>query len=326
VLIGVAITAGVAAITSSSEIFLLTSIAGAMLVVLMRVSVLAYRNSLSRQLLDSHDELGKEISTLARHVLLESGSKEDYKSASDPAQVGKYDGAVSASNVRLFLLLGVALLGICISLIALFWQPRGPKYDQPKPDQIVVGYKAAILALRGDAEARNPGWELEVRSKGLELGNLIDMVDERRLYPARRIIQHEYGGWAFLMVASTFDNVEPLVDKNRNQALYANKAIRDFDAALERMRDVIREFKAGVPGAAATYEWMTGSSEDLNRVHYLKAMALAMLARSGAGDPSTVKAELAKIEPQYLMQYPPEANSSLAWALGKVEPGRLRTQ
>jgi hypothetical protein len=69
----------------------------------------------------------------------------------------------------------------------------------------------------------------------------------------------------------------------------------------------------------ATYNWMTGPSEDLNRTHYLKAMALAVMARAGGGGVGAVKAELAQIEPQYLLQYPTEINPDLAWAKRRMD-------
>lgn len=185
------------------------------------------------------------------------------------------------------------------------------------PNERVLYYKAQILGLRGDIEARsNNTLDTVLRERGLQLADLIGKIDEGQLKPAIKIIQHEYRGWAFLTGVSSFDKTLPENITAASRIDYATKAVAEFDLALDLMADITRDYRASVPAAIPIYEWMTGTSEDLNRTHYLKAVALAVIARAGGGPPQAAIAELSAIKPPtYLVTYPAEHNPDLAWAL-----------
>jgi hypothetical protein len=191
----------------------------------------------------------------------------------------------------------------------------------PDPNQRVLDYKAKILSLRGDIEAKSRTTGMNLRQQALQLADLIGMLDEGQLRPAVKIIQHEYRGWAFLMGVSTFAETPPEYISAANRIGYATKAIREFDLALDRMADITRD-KASAPAAIPIYLWMTGPSEDLNRTHYLKAVALAVVARAGGGTPQAAIAELSAIKPAYLVTFPAKNNPDLAWALSQSASNR----
>jgi hypothetical protein len=176
--------------------------------------------------------------------------------------------------------------------------------------------KKEILDLRTTAEVKDPGWKSIIQQKGPQLADLLDAIDDRYLDPARIILKHEYRGWAFLMIADTYWEVP---EKSAAQAEYAERAIRAFAMALGQMDQVTREYRAGNAAATDVYRWMTGPSQDRNRTHYLKAMALADAARTGAPHRTAASAvrELQTIEPAYLTMFPPESHPALAWAIKK---------
>lgn len=185
----------------------------------------------------------------------------------------------------------------------------------PDPNERVLFYKAQILILRGNIEARRSTQDTVLRQRALQLADLIGEIDENQLKPAIKIIQHEYRGWAYLMGVSTYGETPPEYITAANRIAYATKAVAEFDLALDLMADITREYRAGVSAAITIYEWMTGSSEDLNRTHYLKAVALAVIARAGGGPPQKAITALNKIEsPTYLVNFPAESNPDLAWA------------
>jgi len=193
----------------------------------------------------------------------------------------------------------------------------------PTPDlnERVLDYKAKILSLRGDIEANGRTTEATLRLRALQLADLIGMIEETQLRPAVKIIQHEYRGWAFLMGVSTFAETPPEYMPAAQRIAYAKKAVTEFDLALDRMADITRDYKANTPAAIPIYEWMTGPSEDLNRTHFLKAIALAVIARAGGGTPQAAIAELSAIEPEYLKSSPVK-NPDLAWALSQAASKR----
>lgn len=185
----------------------------------------------------------------------------------------------------------------------------------PDPNERVLFYKAQILILRGNIEARPGTQDTVFRQRALHLADLIGEIDEDQLKPAIKIIQHEYRGWAYLMGVSTYGKTPPDITSAKRSA-YATKAIAEFDLALDLMADITREYKAGVPAAISIYDWMTGPSEDLSRTYYLKAIALAVIARAGGVPPQKAIAALDKIEsPTYLVNFPADQNPDLAWAL-----------
>lgn len=187
----------------------------------------------------------------------------------------------------------------------------------PEPNDRVLYYKGQILGLRGDIEAKYPTLEVDLRKRGLQLADQIGEIEESQLRPASKIIQHEYRGWAFLMGVSTFAATPPEYIPAAIRIDYAKKAVAELDLALARMADITREAKANVRTAIIIYDWMTGPSEDLNRTHYLKAVALAVIARAGGGSPQAALDELKAIQPTYLMTFSAESNPDLAWALGR---------
>ena len=183
-------------------------------------------------------------------------------------------------------------------------------------EERVIEYKSEITSLRAEAEADDPGsWSL-VRQEGRRLAYLINSVSSADLSTARRIIQHEYGGWALLMVARAFERgSEPERERKKQEIAYATQAIEEFDVALSIMGDVARSTLDNKDSATIN-DWITGESEDLNRTHYLKAIALATAAHAGGSSTSeTVREELAQIRPEYLKRYPPEKNPALSWTL-----------
>jgi hypothetical protein len=185
------------------------------------------------------------------------------------------------------------------------------------PDKTVITYKEEILELRGNIEhdivVGIPGWELEARERAIHLANLLGKIDENKLHTAKKVIQHEYRGWALLIAADTF-GAKPQI--NKQQADDAMGAIEEFDKALDRMADITRAYQAGKPEATELYIWITGPSDDLNRTHYLKAAALAVVALAG-GERTKADArhELTAINPAFFEKQPAANHPALAWAL-----------
>jgi hypothetical protein len=183
-------------------------------------------------------------------------------------------------------------------------------------DRLMIDYMLQVESLRGDFEGRNPGWSMHVRLEGLRLASLIGDVNSDALRPARKIIQHEYRGWALLIVARTFGAETEERDAMQYRVEYATQAIVEFDASLAMMRQIELRFREGWREVEELYEWMTGESADINRTHYLKAVALAVIARAGGRySKADVQRELALISPTYLISYPPDNNPDLKWAL-----------
>jgi hypothetical protein len=189
-----------------------------------------------------------------------------------------------------------------------------PKTDA---DQLVDTYASDIGTLRGTAEARNPDWQSRVREEGLMLAKSIGEIDEERLTVARKVARREYKAWALLMVASTYVGSGRGED-GRNRLDYAAEALQDLDQALTMMHLITLDHQRGDECAAKVYRWMTGHSADLQRTHYLKAVALAVTAQAGGGhtkdDVQRELKELDKLDPEYLKRYPAETNPDLAWA------------
>lgn len=229
---------------------------------------------------------------------------------------------------RWHLILGLLIAGVfvfCITVVAFIPSPRAQEIQgqhRTTADDLVIEYMREVENLRGEFEAKNHGWQLHVRQEGKRLADLIDQVSKDELHTARKIIQPEYKGWALLLVARTFGEPTEHEEEAKGQRIqYAKQAVHEFDSALGMMEEVALRFRYGDKDAAALYEWMTGESADLERSHYLKAVALAVMARNG--DPNTkvkdVHDELTRVSSDFLRTYPPEDNPDLEWALVQVK-------
>jgi hypothetical protein len=213
------------------------------------------------------------------------------------------------------MLLAVVVALSCVAMAFLYQRP--PAESELTSDQSVTDYMRQILSLRGDFEAKNPGWSWHVRSEGQRLASLIGSFEPDRLRPARKVIQREYKGWALLLVARTFGEEAQERDAKQHRIEYAGQAVEEFDAALSMMNDIEMRYQTGKggPDTVKLYEWMTGESADVSRTHFLKAVALAVIARAGGRyTKEDVLNELAVIPPTYLLSYPPEHNPDLYWA------------
>lgn len=240
------------------------------------------------------------------------------------------------NSIRLFALLGVG--GFLASLGMLVHNPRKAEPTSPSSQSApsapaksesgsgttqgstamnatdsVVYYKKQILDLRSKVETRDPGWELDVRPAGVQWADLMGRIDDRQLHSAKIILKHEYRGWALLMVADTFGARHQSDD---TQAGYAEQAIQEFELALRKMAQVSQDASVGNSEANDVYKWMTGASADLNRTHYLKAAALAVVVCSGGHrTKAEVESELGKVEPEYRSSYSPRHHPALACVL-----------
>jgi hypothetical protein len=262
------------------------------------------------------------LSPEARATMLDSDlSRYKIKLTNLPADQ-KYDLVRREMRLKFQRQLGLSGLSAAVFLVSLAMlafapHPKSSGRQVTPADKRVVGYMQEIEILRGDFEAQNKDWQSLVRQQGMRLADLIGQIDEHQLNPSRKIVQHEYKGWALLMVARTF--TEPGEEQRKKQVDYANRAIGEFDLALSSMEDeVIRRFKTGDEDAAKDYEWITTEGEDLYRTQYLKAVGIAVVAR--AGGPRTkeeVDATLAKISPAYLEEHPASNNPDLRWVLSR---------
>ena len=201
----------------------------------------------------------------------------------------------------------------------------------PDPNERVLYYKTQIVILRGNIEGfhntlmdakkntlkTDPVLQDNIlRQRARELANLIGEIAEDQLRPAIKIIKHEYGGWAYLMAGSSYGEAPPKFLSAEVRIDYATKAVAQFNLALDRMDDIKSKSEAGDPEAIPINKWMTGDSQDVNRTHYLKAIALAVLARAGGGAPQAAIVELNEfVAHDYLNEFPAAANPDLAWAL-----------
>lgn len=233
-----------------------------------------------------------------------------------------------AKNLRFLALLGSAVFLISLVILAVVGWNSGPVIPEPVPDTTkpvpdsdpnarVLYYKGQILALRGDIEAKNQDLERDLRSRGLQLADLIGDIEEDGLKPAVKIIKHEYGGWALVMGVSTFSDAPPEYLSAESRSRYARRAADEFNQAIHLMKKVADDYADGVPAAIALYEWMTGPSGDWNRTRYLKAIALAVTSRADQSDPRAAIEVLKEIEPLYLAKNPADSNPDLAWALSQ---------
>lgn len=211
---------------------------------------------------------------------------------------------------------GGFIAGICMVFVLLIYLRQSGSVNHG--DQSIADLVVKVQLLRGDFEAHNPGWSFVLRDRGLELASLMAAVDPQKLRPGIRIVQREYRGWALLIVARTFGAEAPEDGAQVRRIQYATQALRDLDIGLTLMQGVERSFKTGSADkdTLALYKWMHGPSDDVERSQYLKAVALAVIAK--AGGPyfkADVKRELAALSSAYLAKYPPKDNPDLKWAL-----------
>jgi hypothetical protein len=189
------------------------------------------------------------------------------------------------------------------------------------PDAVVLGYMKDIGTLRGTVEAGYPGWSATARQEGIKLADRIGSIREDQLKLGMRIAQHEYKGWALLIVAYSFiESTEPEGANRNRQIDYAGKAIEEFDLALKRMDEVTNRFRNGDKSVADVYRWMMGMttppSYDFECTRYLRVIAVAVIAHAGGAHTlAAVKKEWEKLDPAYRVKYPPAKNPYLAWAI-----------
>ncbi|MBV8203065.1 MAG: hypothetical protein JOZ15_20815, partial [Acidobacteria bacterium] len=148
-------------------------------------------------------------------------------------------------------------------------------------------------------------------------------VEPEKLRPARKIIQREYRGWALLLVARSFGAEGDELDAAQERIAYAKQAVDEFDAGLNLMGNIMNRYGRGEGGQEmeGLYRWLTKESFDIERSKYLKAVAIAVIARAGGHRTrADVRAELAGISPAYLLSYPPDDNPDLKWARHSEEP------
>lgn len=219
----------------------------------------------------------------------------------------------------LAILAAVVLMAALVSLVfVLVHSPVSKTVVEPPapdPNDRVRYLKAQIMDLRGNIEAKSRFPETDLRQRGLQLADLIGDIDEDKLTLAARIIKHEYRGWALVMGVSTFAEKPPEYIGAEARVDHAQQAVDEFNEALRLMAKVTSDYRANDPTATDLYEWITGNSADLDRTHYLKAVALAVIARADDGNPRSALKELAEIRPTYLATFPAKNNPDLAWVL-----------
>jgi hypothetical protein len=195
-----------------------------------------------------------------------------------------------------------------------------PVLRQASADDRVKEYVQRFFILDSIFEAHDPGWPERVRREGTKLADLLGRENPSELRTARKILQPEYRGWALLMVARSFVEKElPQEERKRQRIEFATRAIQEFDKAIDVMANVVYRTKqySDDKDAIEVYNWMMGMtdppSDDFKRIHYLKAISIAVIARAGGNrSKQDVRDEL-KIIPDYLIDHP--NNPDLNWAL-----------
>jgi hypothetical protein len=147
----------------------------------------------------------------------------------------------------------------------------------------------------------------------------MDHVSDEQLNPSRQIIKDEYGGWALLLVARTYPGSKP--EHRLERIRYAKEALERFDRAIQKMKDIERNYAQGKKFADEDYNWvMTNPDGPWNLTHYLKAMALAVIAEAG-GDTTKeqIREALSKVSDEFKEQYPPRNVPELRLALESAD-------
>lgn len=242
--------------------------------------------------------------------------------------------ALQLYTSRFLAVLGTAGFVVCFTLVVLrssatpLPPPQPSPAPQPSPsstrtadDFLVIDYKHQIMDLRGNVEMEDPKngrgtWKDQ--QEGIRLANLMLAVSDKHLHPTRSIMQHEYAGFAFLIVANTFTEPSQSEGRRSNRLRYATAAVGEFNLALNKMQEIIDAFQAGNADAAELYTWITQASEDFDRTHYLKALAMAAIAvENGGYGGQDVKQELKLVKSTFLEDNHAANNSDLAAALAK---------
>lgn len=182
---------------------------------------------------------------------------------------------------------------------------------EPPGNQQVIESKRKVVELRGDFEAldTNPQTRNEIIATGVRLADLLAGASDATLDAKRTIIKYEYAGWAYLIAGRATQ------DPDRRAAL-VKKAARMLETALDKMKDVEVQYRAGKPEAVALYEFLVGDSADFSRTRWLLATSYAIQARQFRyRDPADAMALLKEIDEAFLSRYPPGSEPDLAWVV-----------
>jgi hypothetical protein len=217
---------------------------------------------------------------------------------------------------------GVFLLALAIVSFAPSRTLRPAPLPRQNPaDEHVDDCVRKFYIMDSIFEARDPGWPEQVRREGERLADLLDRENRNELRTTRKILQAEYRGWALSMVARSFvEEKIPEAEKKRSRIEFATIAVQEFDRAIEIMGDVTyRKRQPGDRDAIDAYNWMMGltdpPSDDFKRIHYLKAVSIAVIAQAGGScTKQDVRNELKNIPAEYYLIDHPN-NPDLNWAL-----------
>lgn len=182
---------------------------------------------------------------------------------------------------------------------------------EPPGNKQVIELKRKVVELRGDFEAldTNPQTSNEVIATGVMLANMLEGASDATLDAKRTIIKYEYAGWAYLIAGRATQDPD-------RRAVLVKKAARMLETALDKMKDVEVQYRAGKPEAAALYEFLVGDSADFSRTRWLLATSYAIQARQFRNrDPADAVALLKEIDEAFLKRYPPGSEPDLAWVV-----------
>jgi hypothetical protein len=190
-------------------------------------------------------------------------------------------------------------------------------------DLLVIEYKRQIMELRGNVEdPQNGGGSWEEGQRGIRLANQILAVPDEHLHPTRAVMQHEYAALALLIVANTFIQPAQSEERRENRIRYASRAIEECGRALDKMKKITEAYEAGSAAGSADakpmYDWMTRESGDLYRTQFLKALAMAVIAKENGGyQAQDVQEALSQIPQAFLIDNRLDKEPYLVDVLGK---------
>ena len=183
--------------------------------------------------------------------------------------------------------------------------PNGASPNSRKKTAIVE-LKNSILILRGDFETRKeyPSATEAVRHKAFGLGELLKNIDDESLDLGYQIIKYEYSALAYVMAAS-------VETKESSRLTYATQARDLTQDAIQRILKVKSSSAQGDSHALKLSQWLTDSNES-DRCHYIKAIALAISLRSGGTvTKEEIQQTIDSISSSYLEAFPLETNADL---------------
>lgn len=239
---------------------------------------------------------------------------------------GSRAAGTAASRRRLRFITGLGAGVFLLALAIVSFAPSRTLRPAPLPrqnpaDERVDDCVREFYIMDSIFEARDPGWPEQVRREGKRLADLLDRENRNELRTTRKILQAEYRGWALSMVARSFvEEKIPEAEKKRSRIEFATIAVQEFDRAIEIMGDVTyRKRQPGDRDAIDAYNWMMGltdpPSDDFKRIHYLKAVSIAVIAQAGGScTKQGVRDELKNIPAEYYLIDHPN-NPDLNWAL-----------